>query len=88
MAAPSEAELAAARAAGAGRAALGPLPDGYPTPRLRLVMRDVNVRFRQPPKPLCNVPVLPVLAFERMTLYCEVGLLLVMSSRAGKALSA
>ena len=44
MAAPSEAELAAARAAGAGRAALGPLPDGYPTPRLRLVLRDVNVR--------------------------------------------
>ena len=50
MAAPSEAELAAARASGSGRAALGPLPDGYPAPLVQLVLRDVNVR-QSPPLP-------------------------------------
>lgn len=51
MAAPSEEELAAARASGSGRAALGQLPDGYPAPRFRLVLRDVNVRTVCPPNP-------------------------------------
>ena len=48
MEAPGEPELAAARASGSGRAALGPLPDGYPAPLFRLVLRDVNVRNPRP----------------------------------------
>ena len=55
MAAPSEAELAAARASGSGRAALGPLPKGYPSPRFRLALRDVNVRDRLPGSPCVHL---------------------------------
>ena len=57
MAPPSEAELAAARASGSGRAALGPLPAGYPAPRSRVVLRDVNVRVSPVAVAMCWMPV-------------------------------
>ena len=65
MAPPSEAELAAARASGIGRSALGPLPEGYPAPRFRLVLQDVNVRY------LDKTPIAPgVRIFSQHTSKC------------------